>query len=26
LHPDPQPQELKEKFEKAFVTFQSLCE
>jgi hypothetical protein len=26
LHPDPQPQELKGKFEKAFVTFQSLCE
>ena len=26
LHPDRQPQELKEKFEKAFVTFQSLCE
>ncbi len=26
LHPDPQPQELKERFEKAFVAFQSLCE
>jgi hypothetical protein len=26
LHPDPQPQELKGKFEKAFVTFQSFCE
>ena len=25
LHPDRQPQELKEKFEKAFVMFQSLC-
>src|SRR6476619_718648 len=24
LHPDPQPQELKEKFEKAFVAFHSL--
>jgi hypothetical protein len=25
LHPDPHPQELKEKFEKAFIAFQSLC-
>ena len=26
LHPDRQPQELKERFEQAFVTFQSLCD